>query len=95
MSRQLEIRYASTLRSRLEDTLMLLDRIIELLTLHDIHGTRLLAIDILARSGSFDGCRGMPAVAGSDDDRVDVITLQHSRHVVVNHTVRVSIFTVR
>ncbi len=81
--REHEITDAASLGACLEYPFVLQDFLIQLAALLHVHGTRFFAIDILPGAGGIDGRGRVPAVAGGDDDRIDVITCQQIAHVVV------------
>jgi cytochrome c551/c552 len=89
-----EVRNTSTLRSRLEDALVFLDGVVQFLAFLNIHRTGLFAVDVLAGTRSENGCRGMPAVPGGDDDRVNVPSFEDAGHVIIGSAIRVPILGV-
>ena len=90
----LEVRHAPPLCSSLKDAASLLDHVVEGLAEPDRQAARFLAIDVLAGLRREDRGRGVPAIAGGNEDRVDVGPRQQLAEVAVERTVSGSIVLV-
>ncbi len=69
---------ASLLQADLHHALRTQDRVPRLDGGLDAVGERLLAIGVLSRLAGLDEHRGMPVIGSCDQDRIDVLALQHA-----------------
>jgi hypothetical protein len=90
-NRLLEIWYATSLGSCLEDPTRSLHRLSQLLTQTDGNTARLLAIDIFTGFRSHDRSRCMPAVTGRDQYGIDILSRQQFTHVSKQFAVLIAI----
>jgi hypothetical protein len=90
-----EIRHVAPLRAGLIHPSFAADRVRERAAFGDRHRAGLLAVDVLAGFRRDGGCRRVPAVAGGDEDRVDVFSRQQLVQVGVHGAVFVAVLRVR
>ena len=90
----LEIGDAAPLGPGLEHAPGALDRLGQLLAQGDGYPARLLTVDVLARLRRQHRRRGVPAVAGRDQDGVDVLAVEQLPEVAEHDAVLVSIVLV-
>ncbi len=76
LNRLLKVRHAAALRSCLKNSLFAMHRIGQFLAIGNGDSTWFFAVHILARLSSQDRCRSVPAIAGGNQDCVDVFAIE-------------------
>ncbi len=94
VDRLLEIGDAAALRAGLEDAPGGLDGVGQLLTIGDRQAAGLLAVDVLAGLRGQDRCRRVPAVAGGDQHRVDVLAREQFAEIAIEHAILVAVMLI-
>ena len=73
IGRQFKVWNTTTLSSRLEDSLVFLDIVVQFLAFLNVHRTGLFTINVFACTSRVYRCRGMPAVPRGDKDCINII----------------------
>jgi hypothetical protein len=92
--RQLKILNAAALRAGLIHSAISGDTVGKHPTLFDGHTAWFLTVDIFTRFGGQDRSKRMPAIAGRDENGVDVVTFQDVVHISIDNTIVIPVVLV-